>query len=313
MHYRPDIVLYEEMGDVYSVDFSPEGSLLASVHSNDSIHISYPLIKEDLWSFDDYKALLVRFSPDSRFVVAGGWQEKLGVWDVGTGELREIPTGDNRLIDFNPLSNLLAVLESNGSCALWDLEVDEQVESIEFYGEWVQDFGFSSDGTLLAVTQGKEVNIWDAMRWGLLRAFSGHETLVRTATFSPGSRYVCSGDEGGTLIVWDVHTLRTVWTSPPKGTGVRSLAFDHTGDRLAVAYDNQLLEILDPHSGKIEITLFLPHEIFELTFSNVDHCLAVAGKNSLQVWCDGSEIVTSDKLSGATAEGWIKSRYAGQV
>lgn len=308
MHLNPDIILYESAGEVYSLDVSPEGSLLATAHGG-SIRICYPMIQEELWKFEvGFELLIARFSPNGRFLAAGGPSESLCIWDLSTGVMGEMSTaGQNEYVDFIPSSNQLAAVNRDGRCVLWHPE-DPDISDLQFDGESLRDFSSSPDGTLLAVAQGTEVQIWDVRRLGLLRSFGGHRSPLRAATFSANSRYVYSADERGELIMWDVHTLRTQWRTPPKDVSIKRLAFDYLGNRLAAAYDDHSIEIFHAGNGELEITLHFPSDISALKFSHIDCYLAVAGGSGVHLWSTGSEVVRSDKFPGATAEGWITQR-----
>ena len=308
MHYDPDIILYNESSDVKSLDFSPEGSLLASAHSDFSIRVCYPMIDKELWRFemDWEEPHVVRFSPDSRFLATAGWELAIHVLDVRDGKRKEISTSDYcHYLRFNPASGLLAAVNNSGTCTFWDPDSLEYSGGLDFYVE-VNDFTFSPDGTLLAVCQGSEVQIWDVVREGLSISFQGHQAVVEAAVFSPDGRYVASGDSSGTLIFWDVHTLKRSWTTAPNNGAIRSLAFHRSGKRIAVAYDNRMVQLLDRRTGDVEVTLFFPDDISELCFSYPDRCLAVAGDGSLRIWYESSTQSGHDRFSGATAEGWVK-------
>lgn len=315
MHADPDIILYRESGDVYSIDFSPEGSLLALAHADSTIRVCYPLIAEELWCFDvDFYPTVVRFSPDGILLVAGSLDSSLQVWNVSTGRLQtEIPTdGPNHHIRFNPWSKLLASLEESGTCVFWNLESEESVGTLEFGEDAVSDFSFASDGTLLAACHGSEVQIWDLVRQGLLRSFHGHQAEVRAAAFSPDGRYVASASADGALILWDVHTLATIWTYADSESPIHLVAFDYSGNLIAAAHDDQSIQTYQTSRGNLEMTLVFPGDIYSLAFSREGQCLAVAGEGSVRIWCEGSQKVGTDldRFRGATAEGWIKPRYA---
>ncbi|HXD30177.1 MAG TPA: hypothetical protein VN643_03620 [Pyrinomonadaceae bacterium] len=303
---NPDIILYENAGEVHSLDVSPEGSLLATAHGS-SIRICYPMIQEELWRFEvGVELLVVRFSPDGRLLAAGGASESLGVWDLSSGEMWEMSTsGQNEYVEFIPLSNQLAAVSRDGSCIIWG---PEDTGELQFDEASLRDFSFSPDGTLLAVAQGSEVQIWDVRRLGLLRSFGGHRSLLRAATFSANSRYVYSADERGQVIMWDVDTLRTQWATPPKNVSTKRLAVDYLGNRLAAAYEDSTIEIFDANRGDLQLTRYFPNAISALKFSPIDRYLAVAGRGGVHLWHAGAEVVRSDKFPGATAEGWITKR-----
>jgi WD40 repeat protein len=308
MHLNPDMILYEDAGEVHSLDVSPEGSLLATAHGS-SLRICYPMIQEELWRFEvGVELLVVRFSPDGRFLAAGGAFEGLEVWDLSTGEKWELPTsGQNEYVEFIPVSNQVAAVSRDGSCVIWNPE-DPGTSELQFDGASLRDFSSSPDGTLLAVAQGTEVQIWDVRRLGLLRSFGGHRSPLRAATFSANSRYVYSADERGQLIMWDVDTLRTQWATPPKDVSTKRLAVDYPGSRLAAAYEDRTIEIFDANRGDLQLTLYPPNAISALKFSPIDRYLAVAGRGGVHLWHGGAEVVRSDKFPGATAEGWITKR-----
>ena len=309
MRAEPDRVLYSNLSDTLAIDFSSEGSLLASAHSDGTVRVCYPFIAEELWRFEpESSAYLVKFSPDCRTVVAApGWERVIYAWNVSNGVLRLIETpSENVRLHFNSFSHRLASLNSD-VCNFWDVELGEFDGSLEFDGEPIADFNFSRDGTLVAVCQLSEVRIWDVQWRGLLRSFRRHSAEVRVATFSPDGKHVASASTDGALILWDAHTMATRWTAPKTPVAVNYLDFDRSGKLLAAGYEDRSIRIYETNTGKIETTLFFGGPIYDLTFSHEDVCLAVAGEGPVSIWCDDSRpaVTVSERFSGATGEAWL--------
>ena len=106
------------------------------------------------------------FSPDGRWLVAGGEGSTVKIWEVQTG--RELKTLHGHTGDV---------------CAV----------------------AFSSDGRWLA-TAGEvtTVRIWDAASWKPRHTLRGHRGLVSSLAFIPKSQRLVSGSRDHTVKVWDL-------------------------------------------------------------------------------------------------------------
>lgn len=159
-------------GSVSSLAFSPDGQRLARtctiMHdglSNIQIWQVVPqgkLLKEIGTGFGVF---MVTFSPDGRFVAAGG--DQVGLWDAIDGNLlfsiqeKVINWGNffGRLglqsLAFSPDGQILAINSMPGSVELWAVDNHSKIFSLdaEIYliGGPVTDIDFSPDGKMLAI------------------------------------------------------------------------------------------------------------------------------------------------------------------
>ena len=74
------------------------------------------------------------------------------------------------------------------------------------------------------------MKVWDVRTGALLTELIGHTNRVRAVAFSPDGVRVVSGDENGTVIVWDART-GTLRAQLPGG----GVAFSPDGSRIATA------------------------------------------------------------------------------
>jgi WD40 repeat protein len=146
----------------------------------------------------------------------------------------------------------------DGRLIWWDLESRTQVRAVEAHTKWVRRLAATCEcqgATIASVADDMVCRLWDAGTGALRRELRGHEpmtphhfpSMLYACAFSPDGGLVATGDKVGHVVVWEVATGRQVATleAPVMYTwdpvqrrhsigGIRALAFDPNGDRLAV-------------------------------------------------------------------------------
>jgi WD40 repeat protein len=109
----------------------------------------------------------VAISPDGKWLVSGGADKIVKVWDVNSG--RE----------------------------LW---------SLPGHSDWVSSVAISSDGKRLASSSAdKTIKIWDLMSGQETLTLRGHESLVLGVTFAPDDLRLVSAGFDGVVGLWDAR------------------------------------------------------------------------------------------------------------
>ncbi len=151
------------------------------------------------------------FSPDgSRFATSG--PASAGVlWDAATSKSIAVLEGgeDSRSASFNADGSWL-LLTPQGKAGLWDGRTGERIEPILSEGTEYWKALFSPDGSLiLAVTKGRDAELWDARRRQRIETFKveAGEPGAWEASFSAdGSKFFILSDR--LLVVRDSKTRR---------------------------------------------------------------------------------------------------------
>lgn len=191
----------------------------------------------------------VAFSPDGTWLVSGGDDEMIRVWDAATGK---------------------RVREWRGHA--------DGVTSIALRPDGRQIVSGGWDNTL---------KVWDVRTGRRLRTFEGHEEQVTSVAYSRDGKWLVSGSGDDTLTVWDAADGRDVMTlSHENEYDVTSVAFSPDGERIVSADGENQLKLWDASTGEeLQTKEAHPAAIGSVAFSP-DGKLVVSGgwDDSVKVW-----------------------------
>ena len=164
----------------------------------------------------------VSFSPDGTILASGSRDGTVKLWDVVAGEniatLGELWWRPVQSISFSPDGAILAV-GSYGVVSLWDVATKTNIATFAGRTKWVESISFSPDGTILASgLNDDKIELWDiATRTNI--ATLKHTGLVESVAFSPDGTILASGSFGDVRL-WDVETWSNVATLRNTGGAV---------------------------------------------------------------------------------------------
>ena len=185
---------------VYSLAFSPDGTMLASGSRDGMITVWDVATHRDIFTFEAYTrhntVSSLAFSPDGKMLASGSYR-RIKLWDVATG------------------TNIASIRE-------------------EGLAPYIYSVAFSPDGTILASGRGNgpgNVKLWDIATKRNI-AFFDHLLGVYSVAFSPDGSILASGSRDGMVRLRDVATGNHIATFPHTSE-VSSVAFSPDGTTLA--------------------------------------------------------------------------------
>ena len=227
---------------VYSVAFSPNGTILASASRDSTVklwNVSTRAHSATLRHGENVTS--VSFSPDGTTLASGARDVKL--WNVSTKE--NVATLEGHLavgsVAFSPDGTTLASVDRSSLLKLWDVATGTNIATFDDAGSG--SVAFSSDGMTLAspgdYSNRTSIKLWDVVtRTHIATIDNPWLGSVFSVAFSSDGSILASG-QGNAIYLWDVATRTKIATLTGHTSFPNSVAFSSDETILASAsYDN---------------------------------------------------------------------------
>jgi WD40 repeat protein len=154
------------------------------------------------------------FTPDGSFVLSGGWDGHLRLWESSSGNQAAAFQASHK-----PISACVASPDGKhfisgcleGFLIRWDTATHERVSKFLAHSRPLSAISYAQDCLSLATASwDRSLILWDLSRERDGHTLGEHADIVAGCRFVPGKRYLLSWSHDGTLGLWDVAATRRV-------------------------------------------------------------------------------------------------------
>ncbi|KAI8920846.1 WD40-repeat-containing domain protein [Powellomyces hirtus] len=196
----------------------------------------------------------VDMSPDGRYVLTGGYEKKIRLFDLQTdasrGPIRQLEQCDNiiktALMDAD---NGLVFAGDGKMLRVWDLRTSAQVSFRQFDHD-ITSLRVSNDRGMIICTSGKQVFFYNALTSALVKSFT---TTIETASASlhpDGSRLVVGGISDLWVRVYDWATGQEQEVYKGHHGPIHVVSYSPDGELYATGSEDGTVRLWQTNPGK---------------------------------------------------------------
>lgn len=237
----------------------------------------------------DNGVLMASFSPDDRFVVAGGWGSAARIWDVSREQLAVPPLehgGILQHVEFSADGRRILTAGYDKTARVWDWKSGRLIAPPLKHTSFVLRAAFSPDGQrVLTVSWDHTAKVWD-LSTAESRPLLRHSKSVLHVEFSHDGRRIVTSSNDHTARVWDAITGKPVSPWIQAGGPIHHSVFSPDDSEVLTASADKMLRRWSVVNGKpIGSPFEHQGEVNEVVFSSDGRRIVTASADgTAQVW-----------------------------
>ena len=280
-------------GNVYGVDFSPNGKKVLSGSTSRDASIWDTKSGKQLQRLQLQRSLIwgVAFGGKGKYAFTAGWDGYVKMYDVRTGKFMRDFKNPN-FIDFNGIDvssdgRTLITGSDDGAVRLWDVNTGKIKKTMNGHRGVVYGIQISKNGRFALSGGGSDRTLiyWDLKTGKVRQKFTGYQGQVRNVALSPdGRKAIASGEQQ--VRIWDLRTGKVLRRLQGHVGQVYAVAYSPDGRRIATGATDGTIRLWDANTGK-EIHRFngTGGIVYCLTFSpGGGRIVTGSSDNTVRMW-----------------------------
>ncbi|CAB3401077.1 unnamed protein product [Caenorhabditis bovis] len=208
----PTMALYGHQGEIYTAQFSPDGTCLAS--SGYDMQIFLWNVFGDCENFAVLKGhkgavMDLKFNTDSSMLMTASTDKTVRIWDMETGAcVRKFKSHTDIVNALHPSRRgvqLVVSASDDGSLKVFDIRTREPVKN---YANKYQQTAVTFNDTTDQIFCGgidNEIKGWDMRRDDIALSLQGHRDTITSIALSPNGNFIISNAMDCSVKQWDIR------------------------------------------------------------------------------------------------------------
>lgn len=230
-----------------------------------------------------HQIVCVTYSPDSKLIASGGFDNQIIVRNSQTGAVVQRLTGLKGFplsLTFSHDSRFLISGGKDSRVTIWDLSSGKSLREIRAHRDDVTDVAINASNIIASASKDKTVKIWD-FNGVMVKELTGHKREVMAVDFSHDGQRIVSGSADGTVKEWDVLKGAETLSINAHDGWVRTVAYNHNSTLIASGGDDGKINIWNRSNGQLQNTIIAHSKWLEnLSFSPDGKYIASGGHDN---------------------------------
>jgi WD40 repeat protein len=234
------------------------------------------------------------FSPNGSWLVGACGKNQVPVWDVQSGEIRQLLSDPSTQIvtcTFSPNGKIIACGGFDNTITFWDAETGSKLSNFGSHTSPVWDIAFSPDGKkLVSCSLEDDIRLWDVEKGAILWSYEGekgYRSGYLSVAYSPLGETIAYGNRRGADVgILDVLTGKSLAELGEPLNAIGDVAFSSSGKYLAAGTDDYTIYIWDIENYQLVMNLKGHSNYVNGVSFNPDGSLLVSGSKDekLGLW-----------------------------
>lgn len=196
----------------------------------------------------------VVWSADGRWIISGGFDQAVRLWDAETGRLVHTFVGHERAVlclALHPDGRRVLSGGAEGVVRIWDLVERKLVKTLPLGADELHHFALAPDGNhLLVSTSRAPVQVWNLQTGSVVSVPKVSTTVSQFLAYAPNGKLWAAAGVDGSVRVWDETTGRERWSNRGHGAKAWCAAFSPDGRFLATGGSDNQVRLWDVTGGR---------------------------------------------------------------
>ena len=242
----------EDMFDIWSVAFSPDGNLLAGGDQFGQIHLVDPNTGKYIKKLEGHskEIVAISFSADMQTFASGSKDGTLRIWEVVSGKNKQTFEGFfDKVIGFDVSADGKTILMGgSGPTCLWDVASGKREKTFT-ESSYAGNIAFIPGGKFILPSTNAKF-LYDRNTAERVAHFLGTGSSAGSVGFSPDGKKIVTGNDDGTVLLFDVErrNYKGQVTLAAHQRRVVSLAYSPDGKTIVSASADKTIKLWDANT-----------------------------------------------------------------